>query len=521
MARSPRIAARGNTVSASAAVLPGLRSAWLRCERALDVCFSEAANPCNHLGAIACLLLAVLLLSGIYLYAVFDTSVEGAYASINALSLQPPLSGGWLRSMHRYAADAFVVVCLLHLLRELLVGHYTRFRRVTWLTGVPLLGLMYVSGIGGYWLAWDQLSQYAAVASAELIDGLPLLHSTLTRNFIAPDAVSDRLFSLLIFVHLGVPLLLLFGLWFHLQRVSRPRVWPPRTIALGILIPLALVALALPVQSQSPAQLSSSPTALAYDWIVLHPLALAELVSADTFWACVALLTAVLFGLAAWPTVAQPVAVVDADNCNGCRRCVDDCPYSALTLEAHPNGKPNMQIVVVAAERCASCGICAGACPSATPFRRTQALINGIDMPNDTIDQLRTRLHEALAQRAGAPVSVIFGCQQGADVDSVTGPDVIGFSLLCAGALPLSFIEYALREGAALVIVSGCVGSTCTYRLGSDWTQQRLSGERPPRLRASVPNQRLRWVAANRGQEERVRLAVNAGAAAAEGHSGE
>ena len=47
---------------------------------------------------------------------------------------------------------------------------------------------------------------------------------------------------------------------------------------------------------------------------------------------------------------ALPVAVVDADNCNGCRRCVADCPYAAITLEAHPNGKPGRQIAVVAAE---------------------------------------------------------------------------------------------------------------------------------------------------------------------------
>src|SRR3546814_14070833 len=77
--------------------------------------------------------------------------------------------------------------------------------------------------MGGFWLGWYRLGQYAAVASAELLDELPLLTAALTRNFVNVDAVSDRLFSLLVFIHLGVPLLMLFGLWFHLQRRSEER----------------------------------------------------------------------------------------------------------------------------------------------------------------------------------------------------------------------------------------------------------------------------------------------------------
>src|SRR3546814_19686715 len=86
-------------------------------------------------------------------------------------------------------------------------------RRASWLTGVPLLVFVYISAMGGFWLGWDRLGQYAAVASAELLDELPLLTAALTRNFVNVDAVSDRLFSLLVFIHLGVPLLMLFGLW--------------------------------------------------------------------------------------------------------------------------------------------------------------------------------------------------------------------------------------------------------------------------------------------------------------------
>ena len=68
----------------------------------------------RHLGALAFLLFWMLAASGVYLYLRFDTSASGAYASIGELEWW---FGGVLRSVHRYAADAFVVVTVLHLLR--------------------------------------------------------------------------------------------------------------------------------------------------------------------------------------------------------------------------------------------------------------------------------------------------------------------------------------------------------------------------------------------------------------------
>ena len=103
--------------------------------------------------------------------------------------------------------------------------------------------LAFVCGIGGFWLNWDRLGQFSAVATAEWLDALPLFASPLTRNFLAGASVGDRLFSLFVFIHLGVPLLLVFGLWFHIQRIARAEVFPPRALALPAT--LALLALAL------------------------------------------------------------------------------------------------------------------------------------------------------------------------------------------------------------------------------------------------------------------------------------
>ena len=52
--------------------------------------------------------------------------------------------------------------------------------------------------------------------------------------------------------------------------------------------------------------------------------------------------------------------------------------------------------------------------------------------------------------------------------------------------LPPSFIEYALRLGAAGVLIAGCRAGDCEYRLGDRWVHERLLGLREPHLRASV-----------------------------------
>ena len=486
--------------------LPGL---WQRAERGLDAAAGGTVhNPLRHLGSLGLLCFWLLLISGAILYAVLDTSATGAYRSIDDWSRQPWYLGGWLRSLHRYAADAFVIFTVAHLLREWLLGRFRGFRRYAWLTGVPLLLFAFACAIGGFWLNWDRLGQFSAIATAEWLDALPLLASPLTRNFIAVEAVSDRLFSLFVFVHIGVPLLLVFGLWFHVQRLARAAIFPPRPLALAMTAALIALAIALPVQSQGPADLGQAPAALDLDWwlLALHPLMYAT--SPATLWLLCGALVALLFALPFLPQRARrpPVALVDPANCNGCRRCFDDCPYTAVTMVAHPNARIGRQMAVVDPDLCASCGICVGSCPSATPFRSVAELVTGIDMPQQPLDGLRAKLQQDLAALTHPAPIAVFGCERGARLDTLSGEGVATTRLICIGQLPPSFIEYALRGGAAGVLVAACRG--CEFRLGARWTEERLSAAREPRLRASVPRVRMAMVHADAGDEAALRSAL-------------
>lgn len=487
------------------------RGAWSGCERVLDVPFGAALNPLRHLGALAFLFFWLIALSGVYLYAVLDTSVEGAWRSVDDLSRKQWWFGGLLRSLHRYAADAFVLVAGLHLLREWLFGHYRGFRRYSWLTGVPLLLFALICGIGGFWLKWDQLGQFSATATAELLDWLPIFGSPFTRNFLVAEAVSDRLFSLFVFVHIGASLLLLFLAWFHVQRISHAQMLPPKRLAAGSTATLLVLALLAPVMSQAPADLSVVQGAMAIDWLLLavHPLMYAT--SPGWVWALSAGALLLLFSLPFMTRAARPaVARVDAAHCNGCRQCFDDCPYAAITMQPHPDGRPGKEIALVHADLCASCGICTGACPPSTPFRSIEPLTTGIDMPQAPISVLRGQLETRLAALCGDRRIVVFGCDHGARVGTMESADVVAFSLLCTGMLPPSFVEYAMRCGATGVLVTGCAEGGCEFRLGTRWTGERLLGLRQPRLRARVPRERLRVVWAGRGDERSLRDALDA-----------
>lgn len=452
-------------------------------EHPFDRAFSVADNPWHNLGALSYYFFWIIAGTGLYLFAVFDTSVTGAHSSIEAITAQWYF-GGVIRSLHRYASDAFAITMTLHLVRELLNGRYSNFRWFSWVSGVPLIWLAFASGINGYWLVWDQLAQFIAVGTAELFDWLPVFGGAMIRNFLTPESISDRFFSLLVFLHIGLPLILLAGMWIHIQRISRAKIKPSRALGWSAFVTLLVLSLMMPAVSMAPANMMVAPARLPLDWfyLALYPLLYAW--SPAQVWGVLIGVTILLLIV---PVLGrkkrEPIAVVNLQNCNGCGRCFNDCPYSAVTMQPRTDGTHHKFEAVVDSDLCASCGICAGACPSSTPFRHIDELRTGIDMPQQPVGQLRAELRSAIEHLTGETKIVVFGCNCAAPVSALQAPDVAVFSLICTGQLPPSFIEYAIRHGADGIVISGCHDGDCEFRLGSRWTTQRLTGQREPHLR--------------------------------------
>ena len=257
---------------------------FLRIEAAFNAAFGDRLNPFYHLGEITFFLFWIVAATGLYLYAFFKTGVNEAYSSVEYLTHQQWWLGGVLRSLHRYASDGMVITMLLHLLRHFCFDRHRGFRWFSWATGVLLLWLVYASGINGFMLPWDRLAQFVVVATAELLDWLPIFGGALVRNFIYPASVNDRLFSLLSFMHIGIPLVLLLFMWVHIQRVPKASTNPPRPIVLALFATMVALALAVPVASHAPADLSVAPDTLDFDWFYLAVLPLIYAWSASGAW---------------------------------------------------------------------------------------------------------------------------------------------------------------------------------------------------------------------------------------------
>lgn len=471
-----------------------------------DHAFAPAGNPWRHLGALAFLCLVISVVSGIIAYALFDTSVNGAYESGRRLQLDPLLLGRLLRGLHRYAADSFMLLTVLHLLREVARGHFRGVRWFSWVTGIPLIWLLWVSGITGFWLLWDERALFSATATAEWLQALPLSAELLARNFLTPDALSDRFFSLIVFIHIGLPLLLLAGVWVHVQRVSHARIWPPRALTIGSLIMFVLLALLVPVESLGPANTGHVAATLSLDWFYLFVHPLVNMLSPLAVWLLAAALTIVLALMPLLPFrrpagAASMPATVDLANCNGCARCAADCPYGAVIMLPRTDQRHYRQQASVITDLCASCGICVGACPSSTPFRHIEEIVSGIELPDAPIARMRRQLQHKLATLSGSPKIMLFACRQAADWDSFSDTATAVMPLECAGMLPPAFIDYALRLGADGVVITGCREEDCEFRLGDRWVQERFAGAREPRLRAAAPRNRIAVVWAGNNQK--------------------
>jgi len=484
----------------------------LRFEGILNKIFGNDLNPFYCLGALGFFLFWVVVVSGVYIYAFYKTGMELSYPSVEYYTHEQWYLGGIMRSLHRYASDALMVVMVLHLLREFILGRYRGARWFTWVTGVPLIWLIFSAGINGYWMVWDTLAQFSTVATIEWFDWLPIFSDPMSGYFASQEGFNDRFFSLVSFAHVTVPLVILIFIWVHILRLSYPVVNPKRGLMLGMLLALLILSLVKPAVSQGPADLGIEPARLGIDWFYLFIYPLLDVWSAGQVWALVIGISLLLCVLPWLPTRHKqiPVAEVHLEDCSGCRLCVADCPYEAVVMRPRSDGMNFMEEAVVVPDRCVSCGICVGACPSSTPFRSETEYISGIEMPSLPMSGFRAAMVTKLARLKGDTRVVVFGCDHAANVENLRGDGIAVLSLPCAAMLPPSFIEYALREQQVEgVFVTGCRESDCYYRMGDLWTKQRLAAKREPRLRNRTDRERIAQFWASSADAEELALELD------------
>jgi ferredoxin len=358
---------------------------------------------------------------------------------------------------------------------------------------VPVLWFIYAAGVTGYWLVWDMLAQYVAIETAEWLDSLPFFGGSIAANFADSSKLSARFFTLIMFVHIAVPMIMLFLMWLHIQRHAYAKQNPPRGLAFGTLAAMIVLSLVYPATSHDAADLTVVPTTLDLDWFYLGGYPLLDIIPGGYMWLIAAGATVIL-ALLPWlpPRGRSTTAKVDLANCNGCTRCYDDCPFCAIQMVPRSDGRAFEQEAIVNPSNCVSCGICVGACPTATPFRRAQALSPGIELPDHSIIDLRTRTKAAGESMTGESRVIVYACEHSIGVDELEHDDARVVKMPCVAMLPPAFLDFVIsRKLADGVLISGCRDGDCHFRLGARWTDQRLARERDPYLRQRVPRERI------------------------------
>ncbi|RIL07136.1 MAG: hypothetical protein DCC75_10245, partial [Proteobacteria bacterium] len=180
--------------------------------RLFDWLYHSIYNPLYRSGTLAIALLLILLVMGLYL--IFFYSVSQPYESVAAIQSQIWV-GRWVRAVHRYATDVAILAVVFHILQILVQGKIWGPRLLAWLSGVVLLGCLFLSTWTGYVMVWDKHGQLLALAGAEMLQVFPFLHDILAMAFNGSTQVDQGFFFMNLFLHVGAPLLMVFGIWIH------------------------------------------------------------------------------------------------------------------------------------------------------------------------------------------------------------------------------------------------------------------------------------------------------------------
>ncbi len=189
------------------------------------------------------------------------------------------------------------------------------------------------------------------------------------------------------------------------------------------------------------------------------------------------------------------VCEIDPDKCTGCQRCYRQCPFQAISL-VERDDKTIAQVITAA---CKGCGVCAGACPAAA------VIAHGF-----TDEMILAQIDAALAETPQDKI-LAFACNwcsyAGADFAGVSRlqypPSVRLIRTMCAGRVHPKFVEYALAQGAGLVLVSGCrLPSDCHYLSGNIQAKARMEKLRDKLAKQGINPERLQmaWLSATEGR---------------------
>ncbi|MCL5022055.1 MAG: hydrogenase iron-sulfur subunit [Nitrospirae bacterium] len=166
--------------------------------------------------------------------------------------------------------------------------------------------------------------------------------------------------------------------------------------------------------------------------------------------------------------------LVDKTKCDKCKRCMEDCPFSAYYFDSEGFPTPDLA-------RCRQCGNCMGTCP-----------LTAISLRHFTIKQTAAQIQaiKVSSLPKEEPVILAFLCKndayhaarEAADSDAVIPANVFFIKVPCAGSVNNALLADALSFGIDGILIAGCKDGQCHSVRGNQLVKTR-SGDLADKLK--------------------------------------
>ncbi len=172
-------------------------------------------------GAIATLMLLLMIATGLMLAMQYTPHVDMAFSSVQRIMRD--VNYGWLlRTIHMNGASMFFFAVYIHLYRGMYYGSYKKPRELLWILGVLIFLLMMATAFTGYVLPWGQMSYWAATVITNLFSAIPWIGEDIVQFLWGGFSVDNPTLNRFFVLHFLLPFVIVAVVVLHVAALHVP-----------------------------------------------------------------------------------------------------------------------------------------------------------------------------------------------------------------------------------------------------------------------------------------------------------
>ncbi len=167
-----------------------------------------------NFGAIAMIMLVLMIVTGIVLAMHYTADVEKSFDAVERIMRE--VNGGWLiRYLHMNGASFFFVAVYIHIARGMYYGSFKKPRELLWMLGVLIFLLMMATAFIGYVLPWGQMSLWGATVITNLFSAIPLVGDSIVTLLWGGFSVDNPTLTRFFALHYLLPFVIFAVVFLH------------------------------------------------------------------------------------------------------------------------------------------------------------------------------------------------------------------------------------------------------------------------------------------------------------------